>query len=138
MRDLHLGQGLVAAGLHLFGRQAELKRAKGHVVQYRWTEQLDVGVLKHQAHLTMEAKRLLAGRHRSHVLSERLHGPFGGAHDAVKHLQQRRLARAVGAQQRHLLAGADLQVDAVQRHVAAVVQVADAGQLEDGFAQGRR
>ena len=65
----------------------------------------------------MEAERVLARRDRGDVATERAHRARGRRDDPVEQFEQRRLARAVGAQQRDLFAEGDVQVDAVERDV---------------------
>ena len=129
--DPHRRQRLRAAAGHLLGRQAELERPEGDVVEHGRAEELDIGVLEDQADLAVEAKGILASGNRGDVPAERAHRAGGRADDAVEQLQQGRFAAAVGAEQHDLLALADVQVDAVERDVAAAVHVAHAAQGED-------
>ena len=60
------------------------------------------------------------------------HEPAGGPFERAHDVQQRRLARAGGSDDRAQLAVFDGQVDAPQRLHAAVVALDDVRQLQDG------
>jgi hypothetical protein len=113
MSDLHRGQGFVAAVLDLFLAQAQLERPKGHVVQNRRAEQLNVRILEDQTHLAVEAESVFALGNGGYVSTESPHGSAGRALDSVEQLEQRRLPAAVRAQQDDPLAGPYLEINAV-------------------------
>ena len=92
----------------------ELERPEGDVVEDGGAEELDVGVLEDEADLAVEPEGVDAGGDGGDVRPERPHRAAGRRDDPVEQLEQRRLAAAVRAEQRHLLAGRDVEVDAVE------------------------
>ena len=131
MRDFHLGKRLVAALLYLFLAQPKLQRAESHVIKDRRAEKLDIRVLKNKPYLAVEAKRVLPVGDRLDVLPERPHSALARPVDAVKQLEQRRLAAAVRAEQHNLLSPRDIEVNAVKGYLPPAVQVPDTAQMED-------
>jgi hypothetical protein len=86
-------------------------QAEGDVLEHRHVLEERV-VLEHEAH-----PALLHGGPRGVLLAEE-HRAFGRRFEAGEDAKQRRLAGAGGAEQRQELAGADVEVDAVQRREA--------------------
>ena len=135
VRDFHRGKGLGASAAHIVGSQAELQRAEGHVVEHRGREELDIGVLENEPDFTVEAERVLTAGDGSDVSSQGANGPLTGRHDSVEKLEERRLATPIGTEQGDPLAAPDIEVDAVECHLAARVEVPDASQREEGLAR---
>jgi len=101
---------------HLRLRQAELQRAERQLVEHARAKQLDVGLLEHEPDLRAELASeggLLQGVFRERP-AERLDGPLRREDEAVEHLQQRRLARAVGPDYRDVLSLVDRERDAAE------------------------
>ena len=111
-----LGDGRDALA-HVVLGEAELQRAERELVEGGVAEQLDVGVLEDEAHAAAElaAKRRVLERVLGERVPERRDRASRGEHEAVEHLEQRGLARAVRAGDGDVLAGLDRQVDAGQR-----------------------
>ena len=63
--------------------------------------------------------------------------PASGARQAAQRAEHRRLARAVGAEQHHQLAVADLELDLAHR-LEAAVRHGEAGDLSISAAPGTR
>ena len=120
--------------LDLVSGEAQLQRAEGELVAHVGAEELDVRVLEDEADAGPEvtAERRVLER----VFGER--GAEGedlagaGEDQAVEHLQQRRLAGPVRADDGDVLAGLDLQVDPGQGGSAGAVLVAHAAEDEVG------
>ena len=123
----HLGEGGPRPPQHLVLDQPLVQRPVGDVVEHGRREELIVGVREEQPDLRADRgeARVLEppAAHLDHALA---------AQQPAELQQQRRLARAVRAEQRHSLAGADLEVDAVEARRAVRVGVADAAQREVG------
>ena len=114
-------------GVELVAAQAEVGRTERDVLAHRGHEQLVVGVLEDHADPAADLLEVL--------LDHRHPGDLDGAgprgEDAVEVQHQRRLAGAVGAEQRDPLALVDVQVDAEQGLVAVGVGVGQAAHVED-------
>jgi hypothetical protein len=87
-------------------------------------------LLEHHPHLAAQLVEALA-RERVDVAPDHLDGAARGLERAGDQLQQRRLARAAGAQDRDHAPARDVEVDAAQDAVAPVgeMQPADAHQV---------
>ena len=123
----HLGEGGPRPPQHLVLDQPLVQRPVGDVVEHGRREELVVRIREEQPDLRPdrgEARVLQAlAAHLDHALA---------AQQPVELQQQRRLARAVRAEQRDPLAGGDLEVDAIEARRAVRVGVADAAQHELG------
>src|SRR5207244_3137231 len=111
------------------GRQAEIERAKRHVVEDRCAEQLVVAVLKDDADLRRQPAsacrvRGVEAREPYHARLYRQHA--GGAQE------QRRLTGAVGTDQADALARGDGQGNALESHGPVRVGERQLPKEEDG------
>ena len=77
--DLHLAQRLVAPSRHLVGGKPQLKRPERHVVHHGGAEELDIGILEHEADLAVEAEGVEPVDDGGHVQAERPHPSAVGA-----------------------------------------------------------
>ena len=122
----HRGQGALHAPVHLVPGQAHVERPERHVVEDGGAEELVVRVLEHEANLGADAADgVLADRHPGDP-----HRAVLGPERAVELEHQRALAGAVRADQGHLLAGRDPEVDAAQGLEAVRVSEVDVLELD--------
>ena len=100
--------------------EAQLQRAEGELVAHVGAEELHVGVLEDEADAGAEvaAERRVLERLLGERRAEGDDLAGAGEDEAVEHLEQRRLARAVGADDGDVLAGRDGEVEAGQRGLA--------------------
>ncbi len=136
--DLHEAQRLVAARRHLGLGKPQLERPECHVVHHGCAEELDVGVLEHEADLPVEPEGVEPVDDGRDVQAERPQPPAGRRDDPVEELEQGRLSRPVRTEEHDLLPRPDHEVDSIERDLAVVVQVAHAGQFEDRLGRHRR
>ena len=103
-RQPHLRQGAAHAAGDLRLGQAQLLRAKRHVLRGERAKQLVVGVLKNQANLAADFFKILLADSFSHDLHRSAAVRFF-RQDAIQVEQQGGFARAVRAEQSHAFAG---------------------------------
>ena len=104
-------QGVMHPRPDLLARDAEVLAPERDVIAHPREDHLRVGVLKDETGATARRDRRLS-------VDEQLTTGFAlliSAENSRKSMEERRLARAGGAQQEHTLAGLDPQVDAVER-----------------------
>ena len=129
MRDREFLERGVDALANFIFCPAELQRPEGELVEHGRTEELHVGVLKHQADAATEGEGglvVLHPRFRQNFAEGRNLSAIGEM-KPVQQQQQCRLARAVGAQQRNALSLLDRQAEALQggRVLIGVMNVDD-------------
>ena len=130
-RQTGLRQRLLHARVHFRLAQAELLRAKRHVLLDARAEQLIVRVLEHQAHLPADGVEIVRGDR----LAQDAHRPVPVEllrQKAVQVQQQRGLAGAIGPEQPHAFALRHAETDPAQRLRAVVITVAEIGDLDGG------
>ena len=129
--DLHRGEGFVAAlpsplpGSSPAGA-ARTRRRRRRVALNSWMS----GSWKTSPTSRWKRNASLPAATAATSRAQRPHRPAGRPDDPVEQLEQGRLAAPVGAEQHDLLAGPDVEVDAVERDLPARVDVADAAQVE--------
>ena len=107
--------------------EAEVGRAEGDVLAHAAEEELVVGVLEDDADPAADLLEVLL-LHRQPADG---HRAGAGGEDAVEVQHQRRLAGAVGPEQRDPLALVHVQVDAVQRLMPVGVGERETADVED-------
>ena len=131
--ESHTPQLGVHAPDDLVAGDAEVLRAKGHVVCHDARDDLVLGVLEHQARAVTGGPVGL-GVHLAVVVGEpsgKLDAPGVGCLEARKQLGERGLARAVAAKHAQPLAGAHREVNAVEGPGGALV-IGKADALKQG------
>ena len=128
-RQRHRRQRLRRPAAHLVGRQAEVQRAEGHVVEHRGVEELVVAVLEDDADAGRQPATL--GR-VARIEAADLKRPRLRRDHAGQAQEQTRFARAIGADQADALAGRDLERNAVQSRRSLRVAVGQFAHLDGG------
>ena len=133
------GQGVVDPGEDLLAGQVEVQRPEGDFVTHARAEELRVGALKNDADTPPEGlgRRLVVQGAVVDAPAEGRDGAVGGLHETGDHLEQGRLARAIGAEDAESLATVDREIDRGERLDPGTVLVPHAGQAEHRGLRGR-
>ena len=127
LRHPHAGQRLAHPGVECLATQPEVRRPEGDVLADGRHEQLVVGVLEDDPDPLPHPPQIGPGE-RQAVDHDR--APAAGQ-DAVQVQDEGRLPGAVRAEERHPLAAAEFEIDALQRRLAVRVAVGQVADLED-------
>ena len=124
------GQGLLHPLFHLIPGQAQIQRAKGHIVKHRRHEELVVRVLEHHAHRAPDLRQSGGGQGKIPDADR----PLAGCQIPVQMQEQGGLARPVGADDRHRLAMGDPEGNTPQRFGAIGIDMTQILDLDNMMA----
>ena len=118
------------AGLRFVAAKAQVERAECHILDHGGHKQLVVRILKNQPDLLPHASQILAlDRHAAHAdVSVSREQPVQVQHES-------RLARAIGAENRHGFTRKKPEIDAIERHRAVVVLKVEIADFDEWMHQ---